>query len=149
MVKQIECIALQLRFLSKLCFIVLAAPAPAPPCSQPLTSYTTAIVARPASCPTLPRRGCSCCPCKHRLAAGGCDWVSPPPLLPLLSSGTLSLLFFLICGAPCVPAFLTASLRLLPREGADASCKLVPSVSSPRIQTSHWSADRSWSDVVQ
>ena len=54
------------------------------------------------------------------------------PLRPSpLSSGVLSLLFFLAMGAACALAFMAASLRLLPRAGEDILCKLVPSVSSP------------------
>ena len=61
---------------------------------------------------------------------------------PHLSSGALSLLLLLVMGTACALAFLAASLCLLPRVGADILRKLVFSVSSPRIQTSHWSADR-------
>ena len=53
------------------------------------------------------------------------------PLRPSpLSSGALSLLFFLAKGAACALAFLAALLHLLPCAGVDISCKLVPSVSS-------------------
>ena len=138
--RQIECIILHMRFLSKLRVIVLVAPARL--MSPPVTSCTTTIIAHPPSCPPLPRTSYSCYRCKRLATVGGCDWVSPPPPLSLISSGVLSLPFFLTCGTPCALAFLTASLWLLPHEGADISCKLVPSVSLPRIQTSHRSTDR-------
>ena len=79
----------------------------------------------------------SCCPCKCPATANYCNWVSPPLPLPLLSFGALSLLFFLTCGSPRALAFLMASLHLLPHEGADISSKLVSSISSSQIQTSH------------
>ena len=119
------------------------------PCSPPITSYATAIIVRLTLYPPLPRRGCSCYPYKRPAIASGCDWVSSPLPLSLLSSGVLSLLFCLTCSAPCALAFSTALLCLLPREGADILDKLVLSVSSPRIQTSHWFVDQWGSDVVQ
>ena len=96
-----------------------------------VTSSNAAVIACHAFCPPLPRVGCSCCPCERLATTGACDWVSPPPPLPLFSSSPLSLLFFLAWGAPSAVAFLTLPLRLLPHAGADISRKLIPSVSSP------------------
>ena len=107
------------------------------PYSPYVTSCTIAIVAHPASCPLLPHRGCSYCPYKRPTNTSGCDWVSPPLPLLLLSSGAFSLPFFWTCTAPYALAFLVASLRFLLHEGVDIMRKLTPSVSSPQIQTSH------------
>ena len=105
-------------------------PAPSP-CSPLVTSSNATVTARRAFCPPLPRLDYSCCPCEHLATVGTCDWVLPPLPLPLFLSGPLSLLFFLVWGAPSAVAFLPLPLHLLPRAGADISRKLVPSVSSP------------------
>ena len=128
-VKQIQSIVLQLCLLSKLCVIHFAVRAPPlfPTCH--LLKLCCHCLSRFLS--LLPRVGRSCCPCERLAVASACDWVLPPPPLPLFLSGPLRLLFFLAWGAPSAVAFLTLPLHLLSCAGGDISRKLVPSVFSP------------------